>query len=394
MMRVRVFTDFCTDREIVERLERECESLLLPCYGLSSASVGRRARAGSSDSTASFSSSSSSASSSSSSPSPRRHRRRFVLTAGDDFTHAVVVNGARPDLGALPPCRALGLAQEPLPFLLWMMRSSSAPGGGDEVAVIEYVRRRLGRYLVGSTEYAPLPPPLQSAPGFAPPAAPLPAPFERAEHFVWYNAPRGAQPTLASKTHVLSFMVSAQTMAPGHAYRHALARRVLLGTRLPIHFFGSGCALLHATTGGALPRGHPLRCPRTGRDLRLRGSFRDCDTMLDRYLFHVCIENFAPALGADAGEYYSEKVIDPMVRETVPVYLGSPAVERAFPGSSVALSGNLETDVALLEAICLRPLDFLRRIDVAAVKRRCNFLYNLPRLFAEMMEQEERTNNH
>lgn len=301
----------------------------------------------------------------------------------------MVVNGARPDLGALPRCRALGLAQEPLPFLLWMMRTlplGNAAGG--EAEVIEYARRRLGRYLVGSTHHAPLPPPQQHA-GFEPTAAPLPAPFVRAEHFVWYGAPRDVQPTIASKTHVVSFMVSAKTMAPGHAYRHALARRVLLGTRLPVHFFGSGCAQLHAAAAGMLPRGHPLRCPRTGRDLRLRGSFRERDVMLDRYLFHVCIENFAPALGADVGEYYSEKVIDPLVRETVPVYLGSPAVERAFPGSTVALTGNLDADVALLEAICLRPLDFLRRIDVAAVKRHCNFLYNLPRIFAEMEEVDK-----
>lgn len=334
-MRVRIFCDWCTSNEVLHCLERQCESLLLPHYALTGV---RHAAAASGEDGGGG---------------------KFTLTAGDDFTHAVVVNHAMPDLGALPRHRVLGLAQEPRPFLQI-----------DSPVHRAYAARHIGRYLVGSLECPT-----------RPNESPLGPPFERHDCHIWYSVPTsGPAPTLATKTHVISMMVSAKGFAPGHVYRHHLAERILQ-THLPVHFFGNGCDRYRRRR---LSYSHPHYDPATGTDRRVRGPFVDCDAMLNGYLFHVCIENFSAGLGAPVGEYYSEKVLDPLVRETVPVYLGSDAVERAFPGSTVALTGNVDADLAIIADLCQRPLDFLRRIDVAGVKRHANFLYQLPRLFQEM----------
>lgn len=291
-IRVRVFSATGSGTYTTQAIERACEAHLLPFYG---------------------------------------GHRRLVLTDKSDYTHALVLDCAMPDLKHLPQANVIGMAQVH-PSLLCVTHEWVA-----------YVQTHMLVYFIGTTtaENGCLPRPFVSHPGYT-----------------WYSLPT-LPCGVAEKRSLMSIVVSLTSDKDGQGYGHKLVRRILKSD-LPIDIHGTGC-VLHTTNG----------------DARLKGPFADANESVAfaPYLFTVVAERYA------ARRYHSTQVLTALIHCATPIYFGGPEAPARLPGMILALTGNLLEDMMLLRTICANPRPYVRNIDIPLVKKRSNLLYQLPAIF-------------
>jgi hypothetical protein len=248
----------------------------------------------------------------------------MVITNGDDYTHVIILNTAMPALPShILKENVVGMAFEPPQFL------NITP------TFIEYAKRHIGKYFIGDSTG-------------------LGEPFVERYSHMWHNPPLTVEPI---KNKVMSLMVSEKMNEEGHLYRHKLVNKIL-ETSLPIDIYGRGCRFYNYFKDG-----------------RVKGEFKEIEPY-EQYMFHICIENFS------LNHYFSEKIMNPLLTDTTPVYMGCRNVETYFPNSVITLSGNIDRDMELLQAICQNPEKYRKKIDVTMVKVRISLLRNIPDIFS------------
>lgn len=248
--------------------------------------------------------------------------KTYTFTTGENYTHAIILNTAMPAL-TLPKENVIGLAFEPLIFL------NLTP------AFIAYANKHIGKYLIGEKKN-------------------LPPPFIEHFGYMWHITPLHLS-TIPNKSKVMSLMISNKVMTSGHQYRHTLCKRIL-NSNLPIDIYGNGCKIYEKS-----------------RDTRLKGIFQDNEPYED-YLFHIAIEN------VETPHYFSEKIMNPLLCNTTPIYLGCQEINQYFPNMVITLTGQIESDMTLLSDICQRQERYIKQSDVAAVKKTIHFA-NVVNLF-------------
>jgi hypothetical protein len=245
---------------------------------------------------------------------------KYRFTLGEDYTHAIILNTAMPVL-SLPKANVIGLAFEPnlngpafepLKFL------------GLTTKFVDYAQKHIGTYLIGEKIN-------------------LPPPFVEHFGFMWHTTPLTEVPI---KNKIISLMISKRTITTGHKYRHILCDEILK-SNLPIDIYGNGCHYHQS-------------------DERLKGQFEGKEPYLN-YLFHIAIEN------QQTPHYFSEKIMDPLLCHTTPVYLGCQNIDTYFPESVLHLTGNITQDMQLLLDICLNPTKYIKPIDVEKIKQTISF---------------------
>jgi hypothetical protein len=256
--------------------------------------------------------------------------KEIYITTDDNYTHAVILNTGMPNL-SIPKQNVVGLAFEPPLFLI----------NSNFHHFIEYAKQNIGKYCIGSTNLS----------------TSLPEPFIEKYSYMWHITPPR---TIPIKTKTMSIMVSQKNMAPGHKYRHALVQAIL-NTNLDIDIYGRGCQYYNRLL-----------------DKRIKGEFTDDNLykMFESYQFHICIENFQTA------SYTSEKYISPVLWGATPIYWGATQIEETFPGITIPLSGNIQTDMNLLKSIMENPSKYKKEIDQSAIRPKMNLLKNLDDLFS------------
>lgn len=248
--------------------------------------------------------------------------REIHITNGDDYTHVVLLNTPMPKLReGFPKENVVGLAFEPIIFL------------GMKQEFIEYAKKFVGNYLIGDTHD-------------------LDTPFTEHYGFLWYCTP---PKTIPVKNKIMSIMVSNKTHQPGHRYRHILAQEILQ-RNLPVDIWGRGCRFHNAN------------------DDRLKGDF-DGTEPYENYQFHISIEN------TSSNHYFSEKIVNPLLYGTTPVYWGCKNISEYFRDNVICLSGKLKEDVQLLESILQNPDKYVKQIDRENVRNRVYLLRNMDVLF-------------
>ena len=246
--------------------------------------------------------------------------KEFIFVTDDSYTHAILLNKAMPQL-SIPKQNVIGLAQEPIPFL------------GMTPEFVEYCQTHVHKYYVSDK-------------------TDLPEPFVESNSYIYFDRPF-ADP---DKPRLMSIMVSQKTNAPGHVYRHKLVQKILQ-SNLPIDIWGRGCQY-YANTG----------------DARLKGNFTKYEPYAG-YKFHIAIENF------ETNHYFSEKIINPLLLGTVPIYMGCRNIETYFFDDLIRLTGNLDIDMNMLHMICAMPSFYLRKIDIGNVDDNVNIIKNMIGLF-------------
>ena len=281
--RIRIFSDFCTSETAASSYEICCKAENLDFYG---------------------------------------EGKDFVFTNGEDYTHAIILNKAKPVL-KIPKERVIGLAQEPFVFL------------NINTDFILYALKNIGRYYIGDTHHA------------------LIEPFVEGNSYIFYDRPHDVVPP---KTNLISIMVSQKTSAPGHTYRHKLVERIL-ASDLPIDIWGRGCKYYEKTG-----------------DKRIRGYFKKYEPY-ESYQFHIAIENI------QSKYYFSEKIITPILLGTTPIYMGCYNIDEFFPNQTIRLTGNPDIDMNMLTMICIAPETYRKKIDLVGCENRVNILRNMRTLF-------------
>jgi len=249
--------------------------------------------------------------------------QEIYITNGDDYDHVIILNTAMPHIKPdVPRERVVGLAFEP-PQFLQLTRE-----------FVEYAQKYIGNYYIGETSG-------------------LPPPFKERYSHMWYNPPVKEPPP---KTRVMSLMVSEKMNEIGHLYRHKLVIKILK-SELPIDIWGRGCKFYSFMN-----------------DDRVKGDFKEMEPY-QSYQFHICIENFS------LNEYFSEKIMNPLLCSSTPLYLGCKNIETYFPDNVITLSGDEKTDLELLKQICESPNTYKKNIDIENVKNRIYLLRNLDNIF-------------
>lgn len=261
----------------------------------------------------------------------------FIVGGTDtDFTHIIIWNTAMPSIpDNIPKENVIGLAYEPATLL----RNEFSNG------FISYAQANIHRYYIGD-------------------ATGLPSPFVSGNSYLTYSPPRPNHCLL--KHTCMSVILSEKNFLQGHDYRHSLVK-CILNNKLPIDIFGRGT------------RVGEYRGPRCSSPLlsdRIKGPF-DKYEPYDGYLFHICIENVV------SDDYFSEKVINPLLCNTTPVYLGAKNIHSYFPNNIISLTGNLAADMTMLVDILQNPLAYYRSIDVTSVERSVSLVNNVASLFGK-----------
>jgi hypothetical protein len=179
----------------------------------------------------------------------------------------------------------------------------------------------------------------------------------------------------------MSIMVSKKGFAPGHKYRHLLVQRIL-STNLPIDIYGNGCSyykdFVANNIQGLTPKDSIFPfLPRHRVDSRIKGEFDNIEPY-ETYDFHVCIENFKTS------HYFSEKIINPLLCSTTPVYWGCENIHSYLPDNAIILTGIIDDDMEILKNILLNPSHYRKPIDVNFIKNKMNLLKNLDKVFPSL----------
>jgi hypothetical protein len=250
----------------------------------------------------------------------------IYLTSGDDYTHAIILNTIMPVLkNGIPKKNVIGFALEPFPFL------PLSP------IFIEYARQNISKYFIGDLNH-------------------LPDPFLEGQNFMWHTVPSLKSVPVTNKKKCMSIMISQKKFAPGHQYRHHLAEAILR-SNLPIDIFG---------------RGHIYYQNR--KDDRIKGDFKELEPY-EEYDFHIAIENFR------SNHYFTEKIMNPLICNTTPIYLGCHNIDLYFKDQIIHLSGNLENDIIMIQTILRNPDQYKKKIDVDLVKNKTCLIQNADKLF-------------
>lgn len=251
------------------------------------------------------------------------YNNTFTISDNDDYTHVIILNTAMPNISHIPKKNVIGFAFEP-PYYL-----------GLSTTFVEYAQKWIGKYFIGD-KYD------------------LPSPFMEHYSFMFHCTPLSYIPL---KQNIMSIIISNKQSAPGHKYRHHMVKAIL-NTKLPIDIYGNGC-ILYQNMG----------------DSRIKGKFDHYEPYLS-YSFHITIENF------QTNRYFSEKIINPLLCSTIPIYLGCNHIEEYFPDITIPLSGNIKDDMVLIHNIFLNPSKYKKNIDLSSVKKSTNLLLNLGDIFS------------
>ena len=249
---------------------------------------------------------------------------RVYITNEDDYTHVIIMNTAMPVIPAhIPKANVIGLAFEPPVYLRLTQQ------------FVQYAINNIGRYFIGDR-------------------LGLPEPFVEHYGYMWHLTPLRSLPV---KTNNMSIMVSNKMDQPGHHYRHEIARKIL-DSPLPIDIYGRGCSILNMYKS----------------DSRLKGEFTEVEPY-ESYDFHICIEN------VQTSHYFSEKITNPLLTATVPVYLGCRNITEYFPSEVICLTGDINKDMELITEIIIDPVKYKRLISVEDIKSKISLLRNLDKIF-------------
>jgi hypothetical protein len=249
--------------------------------------------------------------------------KQMYITTEDDYTHAIILNTAMPELN-IPKKNVIGLAFEPVELLDLTKE------------FIMYADKYIGKYLIGKNNN-------------------LPKLFVEHFAFMWHNNPC-KEIAITQKKKKMSIVFSNKNLAPGHIYRILLVKEILR-EKLPIDIYGYGCNLI--------------------KERRMyenvKGNFQNVEPYED-YLFSICIENY------QSNDYISEKLLDPLLHNCNPIYLGAKNINTYF-NNIIQLKGNLLFDIEMLKVILKNPLKYYCQTYNERNLKRVNFFENIHQYF-------------
>jgi hypothetical protein len=258
--------------------------------------------------------------------------KKIYITTDDDYTHVIILNTAMPKINPnIPKKNVLGLAFEPYELL------------GITFEFIEYAKNHIGKYLIGNKKN-------------------LPCPFIEQYAFMWHNNPN-KEIIIHEKKKLMSIVLSEKQIAPGHQYRYLLVNEIIK-ENLPIHIYGRGAKHFHSIKNNNI---HNI-------NTKIFGKFQNIEPY-EEYFYSICIENY------QSNDYISEKILDPLLHNCQPIYLGAKNIKNYFNNSVIILKGDLLFDIELLKTIIKNPYKYYKVTNNERNSQTINFFENFDELF-------------
>jgi GR25 family glycosyltransferase involved in LPS biosynthesis/tetratricopeptide (TPR) repeat protein len=269
------------------------------------------------------------------------YENKVVLTRQDNYTHAIIINTCTPILKSkMKRENVIGLSHEPYDILFYR---------GNKETFISYAQAHIGKYFIGDKRD-------------------LPSPFLEGQTFLVHNKP---PPTvLKKKSKFCSFVVSKNKSLGGNRYRHELVKAIIETTELPIDIYGYSCEEYSNVYKGDARVKHALEW---------KPDIPFGTEPFEDYRFNICIENTA------SNHYFSEKIVNPLIYNTIPVYLGCKNIDDYLSKDThcIKLKGNVQDDIEILTDL-FKNQDYFASslsIDTEDILKRNNLFYNLDKLF-------------
>ena len=263
--------------------------------------------------------------------------KKIYITTTETYTHAFLLNCPTPSNIQVEKEYVVGFAHEPPDNSFLRLYYNN---------FIEFAQKNIGKYLIGSVNVLPSPP------------------FLGHHGFLFHETPTHTHtPTpamLTNKTKIMSIMVSHKSYTPGHKYRHALVSYILKH-RLPIDIWGNGAKM------------YKQRFPENNN---IYGDFKSMAEMCNNYMFTIAIEN------TSHDHYFSEKIVNPFMYNTIPLYWGCKKIEEYFPNYSIKLTGNINMDMITIGRVLKNPEYFAlkHKANIEEVLDKVNLIKNVERL--------------
>lgn len=230
---------------------------------------------------------------------PNNYSQHIQFVGDNSFTHAIILNTYMPKL-QIPKENIIGLAWEPLEFL------NITPQW------LEYVKQNIGTYFIGRLRND------------------FPENMKLGYPFMCHDRRRDLyfQNIIPDKTKLCCIIFSKKYMLEGHKYRMKIVEEILKSD-LPIDIYGRGCSLI-----------------KNQNDPRIKGEFENMGEACKNYKYLISVEN------TRSDSYISEKFIDCIYQNIIPIYWGATNVEKYFgPNCCFKLSGDIVNDMNFIKQI-------------------------------------------
>lgn len=270
--------------------------------------------------------------------------KKIYITTTETYTHVFLLNCPVPGSLHVEKECVIGFAHEPPNNSYLRLYYNN---------FIEYAVNNIGKYFIGSVNALPSPP------------------FIGHHGFLFHEIPKniggggGGGGGIGSKvsnkkTKVMSIMVSHKLYTPGHKYRHELVSYILKH-KLPIDIWGNGTKI------------YTQRFPENNN---IYGDFKSMAEMCENYMFTIAIEN------TSHDHYFTEKIVNPLLYDTIPLYWGCKKIEDYFPNYSIKLTGNINMDIITIGRVLKNPQYFMEKhkSNVEEVLDKVNLIKNVERL--------------
>lgn len=264
--------------------------------------------------------------------------KKIYITTTETYTHVFLLNcPIPPNIHVEKEC-VVGFAHEPPNNSFLRLYFNN---------FIEFAQNNIGKYFIGSTIGLPSPP------------------FVGHHGFLFHELPSnigigGGSKVTNKKTKLMSIMVSHKSYTIGHKYRHALVSYILKH-RLPIDIWGNGA------------KNYKRHYPENNN---IYGDFKYMSEMCDSYMFTIAIEN------TSHDHYFTEKIVNPLLYDTIPLYWGCKKIEEYFPNYSIKLTGNINMDMITIGRILKNPEYFRvkHKANIEEVLDKVNLINNVERI--------------
>lgn len=262
--------------------------------------------------------------------------KKIYITNTETYTHAFLLNCPTPSNLQVEKEYVVGFAHEPPDNCFLRLYYNN---------FIEYAVKNIGKYFIGSVGSLPTPP------------------FLGYQGFLFHETPTPTMLTnKTNKTKLMSIMVSHKSYTPGHKYRHALVNYILK-YRLPIDIWGNGTKI------------YKQRFPESNN---IYGDFKSMAEMCENYTFTIAIEN------TSHDHYFTEKIVNPLIYNTIPLYWGCKNIEEYLPNFSIKLTGNINMDIITIGRVLKNPQYFItkHKANVTEVLDKVNLIKNVEKLLS------------
>ena len=251
---------------------------------------------------------------------------KYKFTRGEDYTHAIIFDNNTPNNLKAPKENVIGLMFEPKMNVNFN---------------IDYMKKHVKKFYCSDTKN-------------------LEEPFVERWPFLPCLMPcksvNGMIENFPEKTKIMNYVYSWKRGGGNklYDYRHALGEKIL-NENIDVDILGNNVLNLKNKFG---PNNKNIKYE-THNFL-----WDKIDEIYKDYKFTIVIENTREP------EYFSEKIMVPLLCGSIPIYLGCKNIDNYFKDYVIHLTGNLNDDITIINNVLADPDKYWRKVPISEIRNK------------------------